>query len=48
VCVHSEGDDTLVSAEESGMAKPKHVRKHKMDQKKRVLEKKTYGYYIGG
>jgi hypothetical protein len=48
VCVHSDGDDTPVSAEESGMAKAKRIRKHKMDQKKRVLEKKQHKDIILG
>jgi hypothetical protein len=39
LCIHSEGDDTPVSTEESVVAKPKHARKHRVDHKKRVLER---------
>jgi hypothetical protein len=42
-----EGDDTPVSTEESGVAKSKHVRKHRMDRKKRVLEKKQHKVILG-
>jgi hypothetical protein len=49
LCIHSEGDDTPVSTEESRVAKPKHITKHKMDRKKQVLEKEQHKIiYIGG
>jgi hypothetical protein len=48
LCIHPEGDDTPVSTEELRVAKPKHARKHKMDRKNSVLEKKQHKVIILG
>jgi hypothetical protein len=48
LCIHFEGDDTPVSTEESGVAKSKHLRKHRMDRRKTVLERKQHKVIILG
>jgi hypothetical protein len=45
LCIHSEG---VVSTEESRVENPKHIRKHKVDSKKRVFEKKQRNVIILG
>jgi len=48
LCNDSEGDDTPVSTERLRVVNSKHVRKDKMNHKKRVLEKKQHKVIILG
>jgi len=48
LCNDLEGDDTPVSTERLRVVIPKHVKKDKMNYKKRVLEKKQHKVIISG
>jgi hypothetical protein len=48
LCNDSEGDDTPVRTEKSRALNFKHIRKYKLDRRKRVLEKKQHKVIILG
>ena len=48
LCNNSVGDDTPASTEKSRVVKSKHMMKHKMDSKEKVLKKKQHKVIIVG